>query len=337
MVRAVEGAMTGGGGFDSTGGGAYGPPGGAAPAGGGQSLRPLSVGETLDVALKLYRSNATSLWTIVAAVIIPLEIIDIIVRRVTLPSDVFVHNGQLYTFTTNGSSGTSGTVALLLISLLGLFGQLLSHGATFKLLLDGYMGRATDVGQSFAFASHRLLSLLWLSIIATILIVIGFILIVLPGIWLLVAFSVAVPVLMLEGLRGWSALSRSFNLVRGRWWATFGRLLSVLLMYIVALIVIGIIAGAIEKAVSITNVTLFVAIAGIFQALILIFVTPFIAAAITVIYIDLRVRKEALDIELLASRFGGPGSTVPEVTSPAAVGSAMGLSGDQPAPPSPAG
>ena len=102
---------------------------------------PLSVGETLDVALKLYRRNAVALWTIVASVIIPLEIIDIIVRRVTLPSDVFVHNGQLYTFTSGGSSGTSGTVALLLISLLGLFGQLLAHGATFKLLLDSYLGR----------------------------------------------------------------------------------------------------------------------------------------------------------------------------------------------------
>ena len=39
--------------------------------------------------------------------------------------------------------------------------------------------------------------------------------------------------------------------------------------------------------------------------------TPFIVAALITIYIDLRVRKEALDIELLASGFGEPGSTVP--------------------------
>lgn len=306
--------------------------GGGAPAGGGQGLRPLSVGETLDVALKLYRGNAVSLWQIVASVIIPLEIINVIVRRVTLPGDVFVHNGQLYTFTTGGSSSTSGTVALLLVALLGLFGQLLAHGATFKLLLDGYLGRVTDVGQSFAFASHRVLSLLWLSIIATIAIVIGFILIVIPGVWLLISFSVAVPVLMLEGLKGTAALTRSMDLVRTRWWATFGRLLSVLLMYVVALFVIGLIATAIERGLSVTNVTLFVLIGGIFQGLILIFVTPFVAAAIVVIYIDLRVRKEALDIELLASRFGGPGSTVPKL-SPQAVGEAMGLPGSAPPPP----
>ena len=108
-------------------------------------------------------------------------------------------------------------------------------------------------------------------------------------------------------------------------------------MYIVALIIIGVIAGVIERGVSVTNVTLFVTIAGIFQAVIVIFVTPFIAAAITVLYIDLRVRKEALDIELLADGFRGPGSTVPEITSPAAVGPAMGLPATHREPPFPTG
>ena len=124
-MRGVEGAVTGGG-FGTTGSGV--------PATGGEGLRPLSVGETLDVALKLYRKNAVALWKIVATVFIPIYIVTVIVRRLTLPSDVFVHNGQLYTFTGSGSSGASGTVALLLVALLGLFGQLLSHGASFKLL-----------------------------------------------------------------------------------------------------------------------------------------------------------------------------------------------------------
>jgi len=282
---------------------------------GGQRLRPLGVGETLDVALKLYRARATSLWQIVASVIVPLEIIVVIIDRVTLPSDVYVQNGQLYTNSLSGVNSASGTIALIVVGLLGLFGQLLSHGATFKLLLDGYLGRSTDVGQSFAFASHRLMSLLWLVILITVMVAIGFILII-PGIWLIVAFSVAVPVLMLEGLRGWAALRRSMDLVHGRWWATFGRLVAMLLMYIVALIVIGVIAGALRSGLSVTNVTLFVLIGGILQAVVVILLTPFIAATITVIYIDLRVRKEALDIELLASRFGGPGSTVPAGTPP---------------------
>ena len=43
---------------------------------------------------------------------------------------------------------------------------------------------------------------------------------IVPGIYLFVAFAVALPVLMSEGERGRKALGRSRALVRGRWWKT---------------------------------------------------------------------------------------------------------------------
>ncbi len=291
--------------------GGFGTAGGGGSPASGQGLRPLGVGETLDTAIKLYRNNAVALWTIVAIIIVPLEIIEVIVRRLALPSDVFVSGGTLYTFTTNGSSGTSGTVALLLVALLGLLGQLVSTGAAFKLILDSYLGRTPDWRQSFAFARHRLGSLVWLAILSTVLIAIGFVLIIIPGIWLIVASSVAVPALMLEGVTGFKALKRSMSLVDTRWWATFGRLLVAFLLYGVLTFVIQELVRALTKGLDVTNVTLWVAIDGVLRAAVIILMTPFIVAVLTTIYIDLRVRKEALDIELLASRFGEPGSTVP--------------------------
>lgn len=277
----------------------------------GRGLRPLGVGETLDTALKLYRNNAVALWTIVAIVIVPLEIIEVIVRRLSLPSDVFVSNGTLYTFTTSGSSGTGGTVALLLVALLGLLGQLLSTGASFKLVLDAYIGRTPDWRESFAFARHRFGSLLWLGILLTVLVAIGFLLLFIPGLWLIVATSVSVPALMLEGVGGFKAMRRSIDLVDTRWWATFARLLVAFLLYAVLTFVIQELVSALTKALNVTNVTLWVAIDGVLRAVVIILMTPFIVAVLTTIYIDLRVRKEALDIELLASSFGPPGSTVP--------------------------
>jgi hypothetical protein len=305
MVRAVEGAVTEGG-FGTAG------PGGT-PAS-ANALRPLGVGETLDRAIKLYRNNAVALWTIVAVVIVPLEIIEVIVRRLSLPSDVFVLNGKLYTFTTSGSNGAGGTVALLLVALLGLLGQLVSTGAAFKLVLDSYIGRTPTWQESFAFARHRLGSLLWLGILETVLIAIGFVLLFIPGIWLLVACSVAVPALMLEGVGGFKAMKRSIDLVDTRWWATFGRLLVMFLLYGVLTFVIQELIRLFTDGVNVTNVTLWVVIDGILRAFVIILMTPFIVSVLTTMYIDLRVRKEALDIELLASRFGPPGSTVPPQT-----------------------
>jgi hypothetical protein len=302
-VRDVEGAVTPGG-FDSTGG---------TEAAEGPRLRPLGVGETLDVAIKLYRNNAMTLWKVVALVIVPLEILEVIVRRVALPSDVFVYKGALYTFTTGGSSGASSTVAIIVIAFAGLLGQLLSTGASFKIVIDAYLGRSPQWRESLAFARHRLLSLLWLAIIVTVLVTIGFILIVVPGLWLLVATCVSVPVLMLEGLGGWQAMTRSMRLVDTRWWATFARVLVAFLLYAVISFIIGAIVGAITDGLSVSNVTLWVAIDGVLRGFVIILMTPFIAAVITVIYIDLRVRKEALDLELLAQHFGGPGSTLPAI------------------------
>lgn len=273
------------------------------------ALRPLSVGETVDAALQLYRNNATTLWKIVAIVVVPIEVLEVILRRLALPSDVFVHNGALYTINGNGSSNAGTTVALIVVALLGLLGELLATGAVFKLQLDAYLGRPHNISESFAFARGKIWSLLWLGIVATVLIGIGLILVVIPGIWLMVATSVAVPALMLEDVKGFKAVRRSISLVRRRWWATFGRLLLAVVLYVVAAFLIGVIAGAINRGIDVTNVTLFLVINGIISALLLILLSPFIAAVINVIYIDLRVRKEALDIELLASSFSGQGGT----------------------------
>jgi hypothetical protein len=307
LAAHVEGAVTAGG-VSSTG----------APA-----LQPLGVGETVDAALKLYRSNATTLWKIVAIVIVPIEVIEVILRRVALPSDVFVHNGTLYTFSSNGSSSAGTTVALLVVAVLGILAELLATGAVFKLQLDAYLGRPHTLAESFAFARGKILSLLWLGIVVTTMIVIGLILFILPGVWLMVASSVAVPVLMLEGLKGFKAVQRSIALVDGRWWATFGRLLLAIVLYAVAAILIGVVAGLTNRAISVTNVTLFLVINGIISAIVVILLSPFIAAVINVIYIDLRVRKEALDIELLASSFGGGGAPVQQ---PSGFSSAGGFS-----------
>jgi uncharacterized membrane protein YeaQ/YmgE (transglycosylase-associated protein family) len=274
---------------------------GTAPSGaaGEGRLKPLDIGQTLDAAVNLYSKNAITLWKLVAIVIVPIEVIEVLLRRVTLPSDVFLSHGTLYTH--GSTSSASSSVALLVVSLLGLFGQLLATGAVFKLQLDAYLGRPHEIRESleFAFAGHRLLSLLWVGIIATVMIVVGLILIIVPGIYLFVALSVAVPVLMLEGQKGMAAISRSMSLVSGRWWPTLGRLIVGLILYIVAVFVIGAIAGAIAH--STTNVTLYEVIQGLIGALISILLAPFFAAIINVTYIDLRVRKEGADHGTLIS------------------------------------
>jgi hypothetical protein len=268
-------------------------------ASGLRALRPLDVGETLDAAVNLYSRNAVKLWTLVATVMVPVYALIVIIRRLTLPSGVFVHNGSLYTF--GNTSSSAYNVGLVATGVLALLGYLLATGAVFKFQLDAYLGRPADVRESFtyAFGRHRLLSLLWLGIIVTIAVGIGFVLLIIPGVYLFVALAFAIPVLMLEGLRGMSAISRSISLTTGRWWATFGRLLIGLILYVVAVFLVGVIGSAITHGVS--SVSLYLIINGCVGIIISVFLAPFYAALVNVTYVDLRVRKEGIGHDALLS------------------------------------
>jgi hypothetical protein len=138
-----------------------------------------------------------------------------------------------------------------------------------------------------------------------------------PGIWLYVAWAFALPVLLVEGLRGRQALGRSFELVRGRWWKTFGTLIvgfilaAIISSLMQAIFVVGMVVGDDNDTV----VLVLSAIAGIVGLAIS---TPFQAALLTVLYFDLRVRKEGFDLELLAQEIGAGAPAVASESAAAA-------------------
>jgi hypothetical protein len=269
-----------------------------------EGLRPLGVLEVLDTATKLYRSQVLNLWMAVAIIIVPLQIVQFLIERAEL-SNVVLINGTLYA---QPGGSTGGILPQLLTSLLGLLAELISVGAIFKLLLDAYLGRTVDLRESLSYAASKLGSLLWLAILSVIFVAIGFVLLIVPGVWALVALTVSVPVLMFEGLTGLAAMQRSRQLVSGFWWSTFGRLICAYIIYTVVLLVLITIVGAVINGAAGSSVTFFLllgTIAGVIGAVV---ATPFISAVVAVIYIDLRVRKEALDLELLAGGLGYDGS-----------------------------
>lgn len=69
------------------------------------------------------------------------------------------------------------------------------------------------------------LSLALIGLIMGLLLIPAFLLFIIPGIWLALMFSMAVPIYLNEGTKGWAALKASYALVKGRWWATLVRFL----------------------------------------------------------------------------------------------------------------
>jgi hypothetical protein len=286
-------------------------------------VRPLNLGETLDASIKIVRARWRTLATVMVVVALPIQLLDLLIISST--TEVYeVGTG----FSSDGAdSGTTYSdegayiAGQLVIQLLAVAGYLIGTVACYRAIADSYLGRPTSARESLGFAARRAGTTLWLTVLLVLGLVCAFIALVVPGIWLLVAWSVAIPVLLVEGRGGAAALKRSFGLVQERWWATAGRL-------VVAYILVSVVTGVL------TVVLLAPAIWAVddtsFGALVLehvanfavsLLTTPFLAAVITLVYFDLRVRKEGFDLALLAERMGaGPAEAPAPSASPESPG-----------------
>ncbi len=199
----------------------------------------------------------------------------------------------------------------------------LATAACFRAIAQAYLGESADWRESLRFATRHVPSLLLLTLLYVLGVGLGTVLFIAPGVWLYIAWAVALPVLLVEGLRGRNALGRSFELVRGRWWKTFGTLVvgfilaAIISTLMQGIFLIGMVVGEDNDAV----VLVLSAIAGIVGLSIS---TPFQAALLTVVYFDLRVRKEGFDLELLAQEIG--------VAAPAVASESESASASAPAP-----
>ena len=269
------------------------------------ALRPLALGEILDVGIKIVFRHAWTLIRIALVVIVPIQILVALV-------DASATGGSFTTGETDEEVGTGTAVAgFLLVIALSIISYTVATGACFKAVADAYLGERPSWRDSIVFALRRFHAILWITILAYVLGGLALLALIIPGIWLFVAWSVTVPALMAEDVRGLEALGRSFRLVRGFWWRTFA---VVLLGTLLAAILGGILGAAVGAAAVFgeeNDLTFFIANAVASTAASAIS-TPLTAAFITVLYVDLRVRKEGFDIQLLADRIGREAAPPPE-------------------------
>jgi hypothetical protein len=266
------------------------------------ALRPLGVGEILDAGFKIYTRNAWQLMKIVAIVVIPIQLIAAVIFLSTLEDpDALTGDGSI-----EDGSETWGFIAGNFVgSFLGWVALTIATGAVVKAIADAYLARDPDWRESLRFAGSRWRALLWLAFITTFFTILAFLALIIPGIWLSIAWIVAVPALMIEDCRGLKALKRSFRLVRKRWWPTFA---VIAIAYILAAIVqsmVGVLFGVAIVAGADDSLLLAVAVNTLLTAIAAVIATPFQAAVTTITYFDLRVRKEGFDLQLLADRIGG--------------------------------
>jgi hypothetical protein len=265
-------------------------------------LRPLEVGDLLDETFRMYRRHFLLFAGLSVILSIPSAALSSF-SYYALFSGLLLQAGSA---TPGQALFQAGTLvlylggALIAIALTPLF-----YGAVTYAACESALGRPVTPGSVLSGVLRRYFPLLGYWLLIAVMLV-AFCLIPL-WIWIWVGWAVVMPAMFIENLGLGAAMGRSWRLVQGRWWRTFFTLLLMFVIWFVARTALRafiVLAQSLLQLVIPTVAALWIAAAS--SVIVGSLVNPLLQIAIVLIYFDLRVRREALDLFQLAQRVSSP-------------------------------
>ncbi|MFQ6133271.1 MAG: hypothetical protein ACE5R4_14610 [Armatimonadota bacterium] len=269
------------------------------------TLRPLEAGDVVDRAIRLYRDNFATFLLIVLSVRLPVVLLQ-------AGQIYFLYEAGLMQFEDFGPQDFQNldlnalgiSMAIGMVALLPAFmANLVSSAALTWAAAQRYFGRPVSFGQAYRAAWGRIGHLAVGYLLWGLVIGVGLVFFVVPGIVLLVWFSFFFPVVMLERLGPVDCLGRSKRLVDGHWWQVAWPLLGLaIIAFVSPALVIGVPVSYLCEG-WLAQVMPLAAAGGLGQfvyQVVLTALAPVLLCGLVVLYYDRRVRMEGLDLELRA-------------------------------------
>ncbi len=275
------------------------------------SLRPLRFGEIMDQAFNLFRR-----------LFVPLVLVQIICTGVVIPLQLFVT-----------ASGEQFSALYLLTLLINMVASALASAAVALLISENYLGRSLGALDALKLAVPKIGPVILLSMalglvllvaalpagsafisgmsilaplgmgtagpaaldrlpVAAGLILIGFVLLVIPLV-VFAGLAVSTPALVIEDIGAGSAMQRSWSLTRKFRLRTIGLLLLTAILIMIPFMGVTLVLSMFGSAGAIL-------LAQALSILVILMLTPLLYCVLTLLYYDLRVRKEGFDLQVLA-------------------------------------
>jgi hypothetical protein len=277
----------------------------------------MTVGDILDRGLKLLFARLPAFYLINLLVLAP-----VILLQVAAP-----FAGEAV-----GRAGAAGQnpldPAVVVVGLgvafaalfLTLVLQPIGSAAILHIIMEEYQGHRVGIGAAFSYALSRFLPLLGASLVVGLIVFVGIMLCCVPGIYFMIVYAFVAQVVVLERLGVGEALGRSSGLVNGYWWRVFGVLFLIGFINAVIQGTVGGVLGVVMPAQEVIpgpngmelklNPLNHVVVTLVTQLVNIVFAT-YTAVCATLLYLDLRIRKEGYDLEMAALRgpddeFDGP-------------------------------
>jgi len=309
-------------------------------------LRPLGVGDLVDETINLLRANFVVLAVLAGAPTIAATVVLLVVAAAV---GVAAFGSVMMQLMTGGVEALNPALLGNIIGSLIAFGlfaivilivaNALATGGVTYAVSQLYLGRRVTIAEAYQAVVPRLLALILAPMIVTVLALIiiaavalvfggigaaanfsalaacGFVLVGLPLlIFLSIKFCVINPAIVVEGLGPVGGIARSWGLVSDHFWRVFLIWLVFLALAIVIFLIQGLVSGIFGGILSGAAVAQVVVeqVVSLFFQIVLTLLGIIVA---TLIYYDLRVRKEGFDLETMANQLGarasGPGPATP--------------------------
>ena len=260
-------------------------------------LRPRSATELVDAAFQVYRRAPLQFMVAVAVVYVPWLVIQLVFNVTITPTNL----------------PDTGQIAWL--SLVGILIFAIAGGVTALIARDVYLGRPLDVAEDFRELLPRIPTLILASVAAVVIVAIGTVVAVIPaavvfaltggqaiavvaasvlfiasGLYLFARFYAVRQIVVLEDAGVVRALGRASDLSKGLRFHVIGTLFLIGVLTIAVDVGVTLMLGMIPSPVLIRLGSTALAV----------IVGPLFGITETVLYYDLRIRKEAFDVEYLA-------------------------------------
>jgi hypothetical protein len=230
------------------------------------ALRPRSGPELLDAAFQFWRENFNLLCTVVAAAFVPIIVLEML-----------------------ASAEPDSGIFALLARLGGAVFESMASAAVIAVVSERYMGREVTAGEALQKVWSRIGTIFATSFIYGLIVFVGLVLLIVPGFYFACKYFAMMPAVVVEGLDSSSSQKRSSTLTQGSKWRVLGLIVVAWIIYFVLL---AIVAGIVETTMR--GMTGIVA-----TRLLVVPIYPFLGILVTLLYYDLRIRNEGLDLDLM--------------------------------------
>jgi len=254
------------------------------------SLRPRSAAELIDAAFRLYRQHFAGFITLSAIVYLPMFVLSVFIGRLAPQIEA-------------GDLSVTGSLLAAFVALLLWYS--IMEAALCIAASDRYHGREIEPGRilrdTFSHAGSIIAAKMWIGFVMFFAFLFFFL--IFPPFYFFARYFAIPQAILFERLGAWGGLNRTRDLSKGEKWKVLKTLGLIWLMFLVTSGGIGLL---LQPEVGTSPSIL----SQVISSLVSMIAFPLVPITGTLLYYDVRIRREGYDIEVLSAGLEAPAPAV---------------------------